>query len=201
MGSLFERADFGGSQAWVISHSGARAAGTITYADPTLVLRTTSMDGWFGDGDLVVMGIGLSDALYTFQTRLCHRSGGTLRFEVPDPSAIVRKQVRAFVRVPVEIPVRLTLASRLGAVGARLLDLSGGGARVLAPVSLALGDLVELELELQGERMVLSGKVVRPSDRQSQAGIAFVDLTKAQLNRIVSFTFYRQAELLRQRSG
>lgn len=198
MKSIFERHDFSGSRAWVVADSGARAGGTISFSDPFLVLRADSWDGWFAEGGEVLIAVGLSDGMYSFRARLCHQSGRVLRFALPEGGNVTRRQARAFVRVPVELPARLYLTTRLDPVDARVLDLSGGGARVLCPVPLALGDLLEIELTLQGETLRLPAKIVRPSDRQMQAGIAFTGLSAAQVNRIVSFTFWRQAQMLRQ---
>lgn len=196
--TLFTRPDFAGSRTWVFTRGGARGAGLIRREGDLLLIQLHQVDGWFADGDTVHVEIGMADGLYSFSTRVARFSGRTLRIYPPAPGEIARRQDRAFVRVPVSMEATLHHEAHRTPIPVRLLDLSGGGARVFAPVYLSLGDRVELELELQGTRMRLTGRVVRPSDRERQAGIVFEGLTRAQENRLVAFTFWRQSQLLRQ---
>jgi c-di-GMP-binding flagellar brake protein YcgR len=142
--------------------------------------------------------VGLADGLYRFDTMVRHRQGSHLRLALPEPEALSRTQRRQYFRVPVNLPGRLYRPGAAAPVAIRLLDLSGGGARLAAAVPLTPGEAVAVEFQLQGHRLRIGGRVVRTSPDHLEAGIAFIDLREAERDRIVAFSFQRQLELVRR---
>lgn len=93
---------------------------------------------------------------------------------------------RAFHRMPVtmrETTLAVLAPGRTSIGRARILDLSGGGARILLQKRVANGDRVLVRLMLDGDQHTqVPGEVVwvRPLRRFWQAGIRFVDVPVAK---------------------
>jgi hypothetical protein len=103
------------------------------------------------------------------------------------------QQRREFVRVP----VRLTVPSRFEPL--TTVDLSEGGMSCEAPAGLALreGRLLDLTLDLDGDRVDVTAEVirVRPSGAgMVEAALRFRDVTEGEAQRIRRFVFAAQVK-------
>lgn len=79
----------------------------------------------------------------------------------------------------------------------QLRDLSISGARLLSDPELVVDDAITIELDIDGDDLVLPGHVVRADDLG--AGIRFDALKPAQEARIARFVFDQQRRRVRPR--
>ena len=106
---------------------------------------------------------------------------------------------RAFHRVPMQLmEVLVTHVTGTGAARfrVRIMDLSGGGARILCPRPVAGGDLLSIRLPLLDGRVTLDVKAravwTRNVYKSWQTGIEFVGLTDPQRDQIVRTVFLEE---------
>jgi c-di-GMP-binding flagellar brake protein YcgR len=102
-------------------------------------------------------------------------------------------QQRRFFRAAVDFPVNVTVSGKDAALEGSVVDLSGGGMRVITKNDLSAGQNITLRFTLpQGEReMMVRGRVVLSffdASRQQYAhGIAFTQIAAPDQSEIVEF--------------
>lgn len=130
-------------------------------------------------------------------------TGGTavlvIRAAVPPESAANQ---RAYFRVPMRLlgtPATLLAGGTAACFRVHLMDLSGGGARVLSPRPLAGGATLNLRVPVfDGPDLQVMGRVTRVHSvrRSWEAAVEFTGLAEAERDRIVRIVF--RAELARR---
>ncbi len=128
-------------------------------------------------------------------------SGDPEILEVRRCSDLLWLQRRQWVRVPVSID-GVMKGGRLGtSFGCRVVNLSGGGAMVVAGSRLEQGSLAGLRMDLHGDVQQLLTRVVSCDDAPSDGGhgvrLAFRDLTEAQRRKICGYVLRMQLLLSR----
>lgn len=184
--------DLSGCRAKVLFEDGVRMKGVIGAASIVFEIRGQPT-GSVATGRPVVIELGHRDGLYRFPSRLTRKDGQSLWFAWPESRDIQHEQRRAYYRVTVDLPAIL----RVGNVesGARVIDLSGGGARIHAGAAPPIGTTVELVFDLLGRPLSAGGHVVRwVEDEEGGFAIAFEHLKAEVQDRIVGFTFARQVQ-------
>jgi c-di-GMP-binding flagellar brake protein YcgR len=126
------------------------------------------------------------------------------------PEFIERYERRDYVRVKNSFPIQYRKlqhgeekirASEL-AMDASLqsgfcADISGGGMKIVLPVSLKLGEYLLIIPEHPEIRFALKGKVVNQESKKSprgvvfHIGIAFIDLSEKEREKIIAYVFKR----------
>ncbi len=130
------------------------------------------------------------------ETRLLRLRGSLELLEAPR---------RAGFRERVEVPVRVLpadgqpLGAPLGAaaVSGESLDIGGGGARIVTrrPLEVDAGQIVRVELDLDGHRMQAEAKVAwieRRGSGRCTAGLAFTEMASGGGDILFRFLFARQ---------
>lgn len=123
----------------------------------------------------------------------------------PKVSEVIRDQRREFVRVQVDLPVRLEYTADGGVkrVDLHTRDMSGGGMSLLLPKTVILrgGGMVDTKFTLSNGGFPVAVKclVIRTGER-NEFGIApcslqFVDIKEPVRQRIIQFVFWRQRQL------
>lgn len=167
--------------------------------------------------ELLASGTGL-DVLYAdekgvvaVRTRAVKVEGSLLTVEVLQ---VRRHQRRRYYRWSVSLPVRFVArkGDRLYAWdwddaadepwrAARTADISAGGARIYAPSPPQAGDLVWVEVQVDGAAARMQGRVVRVEPAATGGAMVSVEFTRAvrgSEERIVRFIF-SQERLARKR--
>ena len=118
-----------------------------------------------------------------------------LEFLSDDPSIINKvisvlkastlKNLRKDPRTPLNSSISFYSSSSMG--GGRILDLSAGGAKLLCPKPVTVGDQLELFFIVYERPIVTSGRVVRvnKTDRAYELGISFSGSYKAEIEYIL----------------
>jgi PilZ domain len=113
------------------------------------------------------------------------------QLELTGVIGIAREPRRAALRASLERPLRLVLDGAEHPLEVVSVDLSSSGARVRLPAgkTLAVGDSVTVEIDLEGAETVrVDGDVLRLDEEQGQAVLRFHDLTpqdESAINRSV----------------
>lgn len=157
------------------------------------------------------------DGLYDAQLTLVEAfpSDGKIIFE--HTRDISRNQMRKYVRMVVDIPLkcrvlRRTDRSKLPAAGqfiedATIVDIGGGGVAFIAQVELDPEDVISLVFAINKRKFAVKGLVIAVSEQEGRKGvrykhrIAFTDIDKGDVERIVKFIFQRQREQVQMLSG
>ncbi|HDI79121.1 MAG TPA: PilZ domain-containing protein [Desulfobacteraceae bacterium] len=95
------------------------------------------------------------------------------------------ENLRRDPRTPINSSISFYSSTRMG--GGRILDLSAGGARLLCPKPVTVGDQLELFFIVRERPIITSGRVVRANktDRAYELGIAFSDSYRAEIEYIL----------------
>jgi c-di-GMP-binding flagellar brake protein YcgR len=111
-------------------------------------------------------------------------------------------QQRRFFRAAVDFPVSVTVSGNDTAMEGSVVDLSGGGMRVITKNDLSAGQNITLRFTLpEGEReMMVRGRVVLSffdASRQQYAhGVAFTQIAAPDQSEIVEFIHELQQRAL-----
>ena len=163
-------------------------------------------------GELIELGVITDNARYIFESRVVNRIEKPLPLiflEIPQLEKVRRVQLREFFRVDLIIDVsykalepeeakdyrNLELESR-----GTVLDLSGGGLRMVINTPLEIDSKVAVEFQLEERNFKLLGQVRRcqeqllPEKKLFIIGISFEDITIAEQDFIISYCFKRQLE-------
>lgn len=157
------------------------------------------------------------DGLYDAQLALVEAlpSDGKIIFE--HTRDISRNQMRKYVRMVVDIPLKCRVLrrvdrSKLPAAGqfieeATIVDIGGGGVAFVAEVELDPEDVISLVFAINKRKFAVKGLVIAVSEQEGRKGvrykhrIAFTDIDKSDVERIVKFIFQRQREQVQMLSG
>lgn len=146
------------------------------------------------------------DAEYQVVTRVGEFREDEIRLE--HSRELTRKQLRNWVRVDVNLPVKVRILESEGGdfkvnqlVPGRVLDISGGGMSIRVPGRVPKGARLALDFELaEFSFRAVEVQVVRVSptptgtDEAYQHSASFLGLAKPQQERIVRFVFERQRQ-------
>ncbi|MGI6707474.1 MAG: flagellar brake protein [Clostridia bacterium] len=164
-------------------------------------------------GEKVKVHFCREDAQYSFEADLVryYQDGHLQLVELRVASAVERKQRREYFRLATPLPFSFRIIDQEkeeedGEVHKGLvLDISGGGAKVLSPIPLSPGQWMECRLDLEEEgRIDVRAEVLRLDrlerpELEYEMGLRFVDLDRDTRDRIVQFIFRKQQLLLRKR--
>jgi len=124
--------------------------------------------------------------------------------KVPKPDALFREELRAFFRVDASFPVKLLVDINEGDIikqkmyEAKMLDLSGGGCRVLCNAPIERNDIFELFFLGAIDRLdsvKLEAKRIRKNEENIEVGSEFYSVTQGDRDKIIKYVFKRQVEL------
>ncbi|MDQ6826136.1 MAG: PilZ domain-containing protein, partial [Candidatus Eremiobacteraeota bacterium] len=102
-------------------------------------------------------------------------------------------QRRQFDRARVNLPVSYSLVGKGGSAQARVVDLSGGGARIATAADLAAGTQLELTFRLRetDAQLVARGRIIMSffegSEQRYLHGVAFTQIAPADQEAIVQY--------------
>lgn len=157
------------------------------------------------------------DGLYTANLQLVKAfpSDGKLIFE--HTRSISRNQMRKYVRMVVDIPLkcrilRRTDRSKIPATGqflesTTIVDIGGGGVAFVAETDLDPEDVISLVFSINKRKFAVRGVIIAVSEQEGRKGtrykhrVAFTDIDKGDVERIVKFIFQRQREQVQMLSG
>jgi CheY-like chemotaxis protein len=135
------------------------------------------------------------------------RAGASFALVRPLPPSILARTLRAsypfmvremrrYYRCPVEIPIQIFSSGRPAFV-ANSVNISEGGAAIVSPVKLAVGERLDLKLTLPGTENALevSGEVCWTNDT-GRAGLEFVQVSDGALTQLQSWLSDRLEERL-----
>lgn len=152
-----------------------------------------------------------ADAMFSFRSRVRELVAGDLpllRLELP--KSVRTEQRRHFVRHRVNLPMRFRVLdgprrSDIYNYQAKTRDISGGGLRMITFGTLEIDDRLEMEIMLEGERLVATGRVVRPIGHERIGGREWdlygVEFSAGQhrvTDAIIHYIFREQRRLRRK---
>jgi len=124
--------------------------------------------------------------------------------KIVKPEVLFREELRSFFRVDTRIPVKIMVDENDGDIikqkmyQAKLLDLSGGGCRVFTEVKLEKGDVFEIFLLGNIERLEqikVEAKRIRKVEDHYEIGSEFYDIGQSDRDKIIKYVFKRQVEM------
>lgn len=121
------------------------------------------------------------------------------------PKTLKQVQRREFVRIDISHPVKYvksvieselklaeeTLGNDKGVSG-MLVDLSGGGFRIKTNQKIELGNLLTVDIDLLGRKIIINGKVVRviKDDNDNYiCGVSFIGIRERDRDKIIQLIF------------
>jgi c-di-GMP-binding flagellar brake protein YcgR len=143
---------------------------------------------------------------FSFKTIVEDRIKGDLpMLKIVKPDAIFRQELRAFFRVDTRMNIKILVEEELDDIikqkiyEAKVLDLSGGGARIFtnAPY-LAKDDKIELYFLGNLDRLEeLKGLVrrVRKIEDNYEVGVQFLEIGQGERDKVIKYVFKRQVEM------
>lgn len=145
------------------------------------------------------------DAEYGIETEVDETKDFRISFK--HTRRLLRRQLRNWVRIDVNIPVTAVIPAREGdarpplPMKGRVVDLSGGGVALRLPVQLQVGSSLLIDFQLN-ETMMLGILVeiirvapIRIGEEQLfQHSVSFKDLPKTSQERIVRYVFEKQRQ-------
>lgn len=158
-------------------------------------------------GEMKVTLTRFSDGEYTIKTNVVSTTASEVILE--HTRDLARKQLRNWVRVEINIPVRvklLKLKSQTSVKEGSLLvgklsDISGGGVSLKIPATLSSQDVVELDFDLNGHKFKkVESLVIRVSptpmgkDDLYQHSLEFEHMESQVRERIIRFVFDKQRQ-------
>jgi len=142
---------------------------------------------------------------FSFKSMVVERvPGGLPMLKIARPEAIFRQELRNFFRVDTRISVKIMVnveedgVIRQKVFDAKVLDLSGGGARVFTNAYLKKNDNIEVYFLGNVDRLEEVKGVVRRARKiedNYDIGIEFTDLSQADRDKIIKHVFKRQVEM------
>ncbi len=150
------------------------------------------------------------DGVYGIQTEIC-RIDSPSSFDCLHTLNFKRNQMRQYVRIEVDLPIRIRVLRPLQDAGsitdenlfidAKLVDISGGGLSFLHEKSFVPGDTVSMRFSLPtGTFSDITGKILRVSlqegktDQWYRHHIQYVKIEPQQRERIVKYIFEKQRQ-------
>lgn len=119
------------------------------------------------------------------------------------PYDLKKVQLRSFVRLPVTLPLTLSIPSDEtdeAPVGTTTRDLSGGGLQLILKKRLPVGTILRLTLQIPGfSPVAATATVVRveqpPDTNIFWIAVKFSQITEKDREKIIKFIFKKQCEL------
>ena len=145
-------------------------------------------------------------AVYRFKSSIKER----IRNPIPllvlvHPEEVERIQRRQYFRLKVnkKIHYRLAANEQSDYKETRILDISGGGIKMVINTELEMGDKLQFFIDIAPLKEILfTGKIVRITklaDRNTKAaGIKFINVKRSIQDKIISWIFEYQSELRRR---
>jgi c-di-GMP-binding flagellar brake protein YcgR len=149
------------------------------------------------------------DGIYSVQVEIC-RTAPPSSIDFFHTLKYKRNQLRQFVRIEVNLPIRIRVLPQEKPVGAELFpkhveaklsDLSGGGLSFLYEKPLVPGDLISMQFNLStGKFSGITGRILRVSlqegkkEKYYRHHIEFIDIEQQQRDRIVKYIFEKQRQ-------
>ncbi|WP_192929581.1 flagellar brake protein [Alkaliphilus serpentinus] len=138
-----------------------------------------------------------------FDTIIHGSQKNMLIIEMPNNNKVQVLQRRRYIRVPIDIGVQCFI---LGIndqkietnkyISAIAKDISGGGVLINSSVSLPIGTVVVFEINLDGISLILTAKVLRNEENQTDAtrdmGCEFIGLDDSNLMQLINFASKQQ---------
>ncbi len=194
---------------WVSMVQDTNSGLSFTITMPT----RKGIDIRLASGEGVKIHFCREDAQYTFGAEVvrCYQEGHLRLVELVMVSAVERRQRREYFRLEKSLPFSFRIIGQGKQDGTdevhkgMVMDISGGGAKVLSPIPLSPGQLLECWVDLEGEDRIAARCEVLRQDRvereelEYEIGLRFVDLDRDTRDRIVRFIFQEQQVLLRKR--
>lgn len=151
-----------------------------------------------------------TDGVYGVQVEICKIQGDAV-IELYHTLALKRNQLRQFVRIEVNLPIKVRVMPsskkepREESVpkhfSAKMADLSGGGISFLCESPLVPGDLVSMQFSLAtGAFAGVAGKILRVSIQEGKTAtsyrhhVQFVQIEPRNRDRIVRYIFDKQRQ-------
>ncbi|MGE4497821.1 MAG: flagellar brake protein [Deferribacterales bacterium] len=150
------------------------------------------------------------DSRYRFETGVLGRvkNGSIYLLKLQRPAKLERNQLRDFFRVSTRIKGNISMYHPLApgektsvAYDTReciVVDLSGGGCRLISEAETARGQHVGVDLsEIIGKGAVIHGRVIRTVrlDGKNQISVEFSFKKESERNPLIKYVFKRQIEL------
>jgi len=194
-----------GSRVGAIVHerTGTAWRSEVLAVEDARVLAVASGDGrsvvLFVRGERVRLEVPRETSVVCAPGRVarCERSGDVVELEIDCPDGAEDRQRRMDVRVDAECLVRLLDGGEW--LHRRTVNVSAGGALVADGDPAHPGDLVEVELDLDGEAVRCRAEVVRRGVKtggvssRTNAALRFVDLPAAARDRLAVWVLSAQA--------
>jgi c-di-GMP-binding flagellar brake protein YcgR len=120
-------------------------------------------------------------------------SSSVSELPIKQASNVARPPMRRYARAAVSLPVRYTLQDESEAHQGEIINLGGGGLRLLSVLDLARGEMITLHFSLPDmeREVVVRAKVVlsffEASSSQYAHGVAFAQISIDDQKRIVSY--------------
>ncbi|QAR32810.1 flagellar brake protein [Geovibrio thiophilus] len=150
------------------------------------------------------------DSRYRFETAVLGRvkTGSIYLLKLRRPEQLERNQLRDFFRVSTRIKGSIALfhpsspgektSVPYDSAECTIVDLSGGGCRLITEAETAKGQHVSVDLsEMLGKGQVLHGKVIRTVrlEGKNQISVEFYFKKESERNQLIKYVFKRQIEL------
>lgn len=148
------------------------------------------------------------DAGYEFDSMLLEKRDGPVQLAyIAKPKTMLRRQLRAYLRVDCELPVTLIRRDdqRRNAIAGVIVNLSGGGALISLMVTVPPDVEVEMKFELPEAELTVSSVTAKilsirtGSDGSRLHACQFVGIDDEQRTMIIRHTFMLQHKLTREK--
>jgi len=119
------------------------------------------------------------------------------------PFALIKVQLRSFVRLPAALPLKFKILSDSGdpvSIGTTTRDISGGGLQLITKKDLPVGTILHLWLDLPEFGPVATKATIVRSDQPPDTNIywvatKFTEIVEKDREKIIKFIFKKQSEL------
>jgi c-di-GMP-binding flagellar brake protein YcgR len=150
------------------------------------------------------------DSRYRFASQITGRTkaGSVFMLVLKRPDDIARDQMREFFRVSTRIKVKIylfysnvpdeNLKIPHDSVDGIVVDLSGGGCRIMTDATVVRGQLVKVDFGETFEKLSeINGKIMRVVKREGKndVSISFKFKKESERNPVIKYVFKRQIEL------
>ncbi|NLO89007.1 MAG: hypothetical protein GX088_01535 [Clostridia bacterium] len=168
-------------------------------------------------GDYVNARVFMEDAQYVFNsTVLGRKKDRVLLYKLSIPSNIKRVQMRDYVRIKIQLPVKYKVLEEKGNneessdekgdkfESAYTVDISGGGMQMVVSKPLEvkqrlylkfkISDLKKRDIEIAAKARVVRREQIFGGKNKWSLGVAFEDISETQRDLIIAFVFRKLIE-------
>jgi c-di-GMP-binding flagellar brake protein YcgR len=142
---------------------------------------------------------------FSFKTMVVDRIKGNLpMLKIVRPDAIFRQELRSFFRVDTRMSIKILVDVESDGIitqkvyDAKVLDLSGGGARIFTSAYLKKDDNIEVYFLGNLDRLEevkAHVRRVRKVEDNYEVGIQFTELGQSDRDKVIKYVFKRQVEM------